>query len=135
MGAFGSVLGGIMTMGSFFLAIWTVWTFTDNYYPLLLFLIFGILGGLALGALNGRKARTQVKYKNEYTGYAGMAFAAIIFLGIYFGVMSTGAIEKSIDRAGEDMTATSVVGAAVASGLLALFGLGLVVANSLTDER
>ncbi|MHA2169034.1 MAG: hypothetical protein ACXAB7_03885 [Candidatus Kariarchaeaceae archaeon] len=108
-------------------------TFTDNYYPLLLFLIFGILGGLALGALNGRKARTQVKYKNEYTGYAGMAFAAIIFLGIYFGVMATGTIEDNI--ADEDMSATSVVGAAVASGLLALFGLGLVVANSLTDER
>ncbi|MHA2090178.1 MAG: hypothetical protein ACW98K_04900 [Candidatus Kariarchaeaceae archaeon] len=133
MGAFGSVLGGIMTMGSFFLGIWTVWTWTDNYYPLLLFLIFGILGGLALGALNGRKARTQVKYKNEYTGYAGMAFAAIIFLGIYFGVMATGTIEDNI--ADEDMSATSVVGAAVASGLLALFGLGLVVANSLTDER
>ena len=95
--------------------------------------IVGILGGMALGALNGRKARTQVKYKNEYTGYAGMAFAAIIFLGIYFGVMALDTIKDNL--ADEDMTATSVVGAAVASGLLALFGLGLVVANSLTDER
>ena len=134
MGAFGSVLGGIMTMGSFFLAIWIVWTFTDKYYPLLLFLIFGILGGMALGALNGRKARTQVKYKNEYTGYAGMSFAAIIFLGIYFGVMALDSIEDNLD-AEADISAMAVVGSAVLSGLLALFGLGLVVANSLTDER
>ncbi|MHA2248883.1 MAG: hypothetical protein ACXAD7_00910 [Candidatus Kariarchaeaceae archaeon] len=121
-------------MASLFLGGWTVWTFTENYYPFLLFLLFGILGGWALGALNGRKARTQAKYKNEYTSYFGMALAAIIFLGIYFALFGKGNIEDNLP-ADADYGAIEVLSFAVGAGLMALFGIGLVVANSLTEAR
>lgn len=134
MGAFGSTIGGIMTMGSLFLGGWLVFTFTDKYYPLLWFILFGILGGVALGALNGRKARTQIKYKNEYTAYAGMFFAAIVLMGSWYFFFALDKITKKIND-DADLSAEEVLGISVGAGLMLMFGLGLVVANSLADGR
>ncbi len=130
MGAFGSVLGGLLSMGGIFLAIWTTFTITDNYLIFLLFPLFGILGGLALGALNGRKARTQEKYKNEYTAYAAMSFAAIVFLALYyfiFGVDPVTAANQS------EFSDSLVVVLGALSGILVELGFGLVIANSLSE--
>jgi len=92
------------------------------------------LGGIALGALNGRKARTQQKYKNEYTSYAGMSFTAIIVLGAYYAFFALDNIEKSIST-GNDFDANTVLILAVLSGILAFLGFGLTIANSIADER
>ena len=63
MGAFGSILGGLMSVGGIFMAIWTMSTITDNYLVFLLYPIFGVIGGIALGALNSRKARLKKNIK------------------------------------------------------------------------
>ena len=130
MGAFGSVLGGIMFMGSLFLGYWTAFVFTDGYIGLLLFTLFALLGGFALGALNSRKARQQAKYENEYTAYAGMMFAATIFLGVYYLVFAITNIEAKVVA---DLEANIVVVIAMAAGIMGQIGLGLTVANSIAE--
>lgn len=120
-----------MAMGSIFLGIWTTFVFTDNALGLLWFTLFGILGGLSVGSLNGRKARTQTKYKNEYTIYAAMFFAAIVFLGVYYLFLAPYKMENKVVP--DALEAAQVVYVAVLGGLLGLFGIGLAVANSLAE--
>lgn len=131
IGAFGSVLGGIMTMGGLFLTIWVTFTITETFLIFLLFSLFGILGGMSLGALNGRKAKSQTKYKNEYTAYAAMMFAAIIFLGLYYFIFGFETVTAKNVSGFDDAV---VVGIATLSGIMTELGLGLVIANSLTEN-
>ena len=131
MGGFGSTIGGIMTMASLFLGAWVTFTFTANMLPLFLFTIFGIVGGVALGSLNTRKARTQAKYKNEYTGYAGMAFAFIVFLGLYYAFIGQDTLESNIVKDEDPML---ILFLAILSGMLGLFGVGLTVGNALAES-
>ena len=119
-------------MGTIFIGVWTTFTFTEKYLPLLLFTLFGILGGLSLGALNSRKARQQAKYKNEYTAYAGMFFAAIIFFGIYYLLFAQGKIDAAV-KDGVDLTGDQVIFVSMIGALMGLFGIGLTVANSLAE--
>ncbi|OLS28645.1 MAG: hypothetical protein HeimC2_05320 [Candidatus Heimdallarchaeota archaeon LC_2] len=134
MGAFGSTIGGIMVLSSFGLSTLVVWELTDNMFMMYLFFIFGVFGGIALGALNGRKARSQPKYKNEYTSYAGMFFTAILALAGYYAFFAIDTIESSV-AAGNDYEPEAVLFLAVISGLLAFLGFGLTIANSLAEER
>ena len=120
-----------MTMGGLFLTIWLTFTVTDNMLIFLLFALFGILGGMSLGALNGRKARNQAKYKNEYTAYAAMMFAAIVLLALYYFIFGMGPIT---DRNVSDFSDELVVLFAGLSGILTELGLGLVIANSLAED-
>lgn len=131
MGAFGSILGGLMSVGGIFMAIWTISTITDNYLVFLLYPIFGVIGGIALGALNSRKARTQEKYKNEYVSYAAMAFAAIVFLSLYYFIFGFDAVSSNNLSELED---SAVVLLAALSGVLVELGLGLVIANSISED-
>ncbi|MCY3410312.1 MAG: hypothetical protein INQ03_01635 [Candidatus Heimdallarchaeota archaeon] len=117
-------------MGSLFIGVWTAFTFTDKYLPLLLFTLFAILGGFSLGALNSRKARQQAKYKNEYTTYAGLFIAAIIFLGIYYLFW---AIDKIIVKEGIDLSSEQVIYISMGGGFIGLMGIGLSVANALAE--
>lgn len=133
MGAFGSTIGGIMAIGSLGLSSLVVWTLTDNMWLMYLFLLFGVIGGMALGALNGRKARTQAKYKNEYTSYAGMSFTAILVLAAYYAFFAINKVEDSL--ASDDYSASAVLFLAALSGIFAFLGFGLVIANSIADER
>lgn len=130
MGAVGSTLGGSMAIGSIFLASWVTFIFTDNMLSMLWFLAFGLAGGAALGALNGRKAKTQAKYKNEYTSYFGMAIAGIILLGIYYSTFGRDNIRLPEESQFDDL---QVLFFAMISGFLALFGVGLTAANMLAD--
>ncbi len=134
MGAFGSTIGGIMALGSLGVSSLVVWELTDNMFIMYLFFLFGVLGGMALGALNGRKAKAQQKYKNEYTSYAGMSFTAIIVLGAYYAFFAIDNIEKSVST-GNDYDANTILFLAILSGILAFLGFGLVIANSISDER
>lgn len=134
MGAFGSTIGSILALSSFGLSSLVVWELTDNMFLMYLFFLFGLIGGMALGALNGRKARTQAKYKNEYTSYAGMSFTAILVLGAYYALFALDNIENSV-QAGNDYDPSLILFLAVLSGLFALIGFGLVIANSIADER
>jgi hypothetical protein len=136
MGAFGSTVGGMLAIGSFFLCTLVVWELTENMFVLYLFFLFGLLGGIALGALNGRKARSQAKYKNEYTTYAGMFFMAIAFLGLYYAIFALDKIEEQItDKYIEDYEPMTILFLAVVSGILGFIGFGLAIANSLAEER
>ncbi len=116
-------------MGSLFLGIWVTFVFTNNALGLIWFTIFAILGGLAIGSLNGRKAKSQAKYKNEYTAYGAMFFAAIIFLGVYYRFFAFAKIEEKVIG----LDAASVIYVAVGGALMGLFGIGLTVANSLAE--
>ena len=98
----------------------------------ILFPIFGMLGGFALGSLNSRKARSQDKYKNEYVAYASMAFAAIAFLAGFYFIFGTARIAANNVS---DFADTVVVSLAAASGILVEIGLGLVIANALSENR
>ncbi|MHA2502984.1 MAG: hypothetical protein ACXAE3_08945 [Candidatus Kariarchaeaceae archaeon] len=118
-------------MGGLFLTIWVTFTITNNLLIFLLFSLFGILGGMSLGALNGRKARSQAKYKNEYTAYAAMMFAAIVFLALYYFIFGFDAVTaKNVS----DFPDATVVGIGALSGVLTELGLGLVIANSLAES-
>ncbi|MCE7737161.1 MAG: hypothetical protein GPJ54_19900 [Candidatus Heimdallarchaeota archaeon] len=123
-----------MALGSLGVSSLVVWELTDNMFILYLFVLFGVLGGMALGALNGRKARAQQKYKNEYTSYAGMSFTAIIVLGAFYAFFAIDNIEKNIST-GNDYDANMILFLAVLSGILAFLGFGLVIANSISEER
>jgi len=131
MGAIGSTLGGSMAIGSIFLASWVTFIFTDNMLSMLWFLVFGLMGGAALGALNGRKAKTHAKYKNEYTSYFGMALAGIILLGVYFSTFGSDNIRLPDNS---EFDKIQVLLFAIGSGLLALFGVGLTAANMLAEN-
>ncbi|MHA2098995.1 MAG: hypothetical protein ACW99A_09925 [Candidatus Kariarchaeaceae archaeon] len=136
MGAFGSTLGGMLAIGSFGLSTLVVWRLTDNMFVLYLFFLFGLLGGMALGALNGRKARTQAKYKNEYTSYAGMFFMAIVLLGAYYAFFALDSIKDQISSDfADDYDEKTVLFLAVMSGILGFLGFGLAIANSIAEER
>ena len=130
MGAVGSTLGGSMAIGSIFLASWVTFIFTENMLGMLWFLAFGLAGGAALGALNGRKAKTHAKYKNEYTSYFGMAIAGIILLGVYYSTFGRDNIRLPEESQFNDL---QVLFFAMISGFLALFGVGLTAANMLAD--
>lgn len=132
MGAFGSILGGLLTVGALFVGFFNVWTFTDGYLPLLWFVLFGILGGVALGYLNSSKARTQSKYKNEYTAYVGMFIAAIVFLGLYYLLFALERIEARVISV--ELTAQDIVFIAMGAAITGLIGVGLTVANSMTED-
>jgi hypothetical protein len=132
MGAFGSILGGLLTVGSLAVGFFNVWTFTDGYLPLLWFVLFGVLGGVALGYLNSSKARTQSKYKNEYTAYVGMLIAAIVFLGLYYLMWGIDKIEAKLDTV--DLTAEQVVFTAMGGAIAGLIGVGLTIANAMTED-
>ena len=131
MGAFGSFLGGLLTVAGIALSIWTTFTITQTYLVFLLFPLFGLLGGISLGALNGRKARTYAKYKNEYTAYAAMAFTAIVALMLYYFIFG---FDKITSNNVSDFADSVVVIIGAASGLLVQVGLGLVIANSLAEN-
>ncbi len=133
MGAFGSILGGILTVGAIALGIWTTWVFTNSYLPLLWFTAFGILGGISLGSLNGSKARSMAKYKNEYTAYVGMFIAAIIFLGVYYFFFALFKIEDKL-KEGVTLNAQTVLILSIAGGFIGLLGVGLTLANALAEE-
>ena len=132
MGAFGSILGGLLTVGSLAVGFFNVWTFTDGYLPLLWFVLFGVLGGVALGYLNSSKARTQSKYKNEYTAYVGMMIAAIVFLGLYYLLFAIQKIEDYLDTT--DLTGDEVIFVAMGGAIAGLIGVGLTIANSMTED-
>ncbi len=132
MGAFGSILGGLLTVGSLAVGFFNVWTFTDGYLPLLWFVLFGVLGGVALGYLNSSKARTQSKYKNEYTAYVGMMIAAIVFLGLYYLLFASGKVEGYLDTT--DLTGDEVIFVAMGGAIAGLIGVGLTIANSMTED-
>ena len=134
MGAFGSTIGGIMVLSSFGISSLVVWELTDNMFMMYLFFLFGVIGGIALGALNGRKARNQQKYKNEYTSYAGMFFTAILVLAGYYAFFAIDTIESSV-ASGNDYEPEAILFLAVISGILAFLGFGLTIANSLSEER
>lgn len=122
-----------MTIGALFLGFGAVFTLTDNMISLLWFPIFGIIGGLSLGALNSRKARTQPKYKNEYTSYAAMSFMAVVLLGLFFLLFASDKVDSNLPS-NSSYSATQVIFAAIGSGLLAFFGVGLTVANAIAEE-
>lgn len=121
-----------MTVGSLAIGILSTFTLTSSYLALLLFTLFAILGGLALGALNSRKAKQQAKYKNEYTAYAGMFFAAIISLGVYYLFFAIEKVDAAINT-GIDLTGAEVIYISMAGALMGIFGIGLTVANSLVE--
>ena len=104
--------------------------FTTWFSSMLWFLVFGLAGGAALGALNGRKAKTQAKYKNEYTSYFGMAMAGIILLGVYYSTFGEENIRLPADS---EFSNLQVLFFAMISGFLALFGVGLTAANMLAE--
>ena len=118
-------------MGGLFLTIWVTFTITDTFRIFLLFSLFGILGGMSLGALNGRKAKAQTKYKNEYTAYAAMMFAAIIFLALFYFIFGFESVNAKNVSGFDDSV---VVAIAALSGILTELGLGLVISNSLTEN-
>ena len=134
MGAFGSTLGGMMAIGSLGISSLVVWELTDNMFLMYLFFFFGLIGGIALGALNGRKAKSQAKYKNEYTSYAGMFFTAILVLAGYYAFFAMDTIERSL-ASPDDYDANTVLFLATLSGIMAFLGFGLVIANSIAEER
>ena len=135
MGAFGSTIGGMLAIGSFAINTLVVWRLTENMFVLYAFFLFGLLGGIALGALNGRKARTQAKYKNEYTSYAGTFFMAIILLGGYYAFFALGRIEDKLSPDfSADYNAMTVLFLSVVAGILGFIGFGLAIANSLSQE-
>ncbi len=130
MGTFGTVLGSILGVGGLIITIWATWVLTDNFLGFLLFPLFGIIGGIALGALNSRKAKTQVKYKNEYVFYATASFIAIIGLAVYFLMFALGAVEAKVVDPSTFNAQTIIIGSAIAS-ISMIFGFGLVVANAI----
>jgi len=134
LGAVGTMLGAFMAMGGIFLSYWVAFEFTDKYVALLLFLLFGVLGGLSLGALNSRKAKTQAKYKNEYIAYAGMFFAATVLLAVYHFVFDDLAKITAKIPVGSGYEPSMVLVNSFLSGILTQLGLGLVIANSLAEN-
>lgn len=131
MSMFGSMLGGILSMAGLFLSIYLTFTITNAYLVFLLFPLFGIIGGISLGALNSRKGRTQARYRNEYTVYASMFFAAIVFLGLYYFIFDMDVVTNNLKI--DTFTAPVVVVMAMVSGIVMELGLGLATANMLAD--
>lgn len=132
MGGVGTAIGGLLTITSIFLAIVVTISWTTGYFWLISFWIFGLLGGLALGNLNSRKARTRNTYKQEYLAYASIFLGAIILLGIAFLLGLLGNIDGV--RQADAPSASVIVWIAIASGLTAYLGIGLVVANIVAPE-
>ena len=132
MSGVGTAIGGILFVAGGFLAFISVFTYTANYLLLSLFFVFGILGGLALGALNSRKAKTNTSYYREYVAYASIFFALILAMGLYLFLFGLPGIEKKMT--GDSVTRETVLVIAIVSGLLTYFGIGLIMANIVAEE-
>ena len=132
MSGIGTAVGGFLTILSLFLAGIATMIYTNSYFWLGLFWILGLLGGLALGALNGRKARMRNTYRQEYLAYAAIFFSAIVLLGIFYLFFMNDRVATALTS--DAPKATTVVWTAIASGLTAFLGVGLVVANIVAPE-
>ena len=132
MSGIGTAIGGLLTITSIFLIGIVTMGMTNSYFWLSLFWIFGLLGGLALGNLNSRKARTRNTYRQEYLAYASIFFGAIVLLGLLYYLFLLDRVESALtDQGGSP---SLVVGLSILSGLTAYFGIGLVVANIVAPE-
>ncbi len=132
MSGVGTAIGGLLTITSIFLTIVVTLSWTNGYFWLVSFWLFGLLGGLALGNLNSRKARTRNTYKQEYLAYASIFLGAIILMGIAFLLGLLGNVDAV--RKPDAPSSSIIVWLSIASGLTAYFGVGLVVANIVAPE-
>ncbi len=128
MGAFGTILGTILGIGGLILTIYTTWVFTNSLLILLLYPLFGLTGGFALGALNTRKARTYSKYKNEYIFYVTASLMIIIGLTVFYMFFDPATVKNAL--VGTQFGTDVVIGLSALGAIMMVFGLGLVVANS-----
>ncbi len=132
MSSVGTAIGGLLTVASIFLAGIVTMFFTNSYFWLGLFWIFGILGGIALGNLNSRKARTRNTYRQEYLAYASIFLGAIIILGVFYLFFLTDRVASALVQ--DAPSAGVVVWLAITSGLSSFVGVGLVLANIVAPE-